>query len=223
MRSSREVVSRCLRALAPLVAGTACAALLLAGSPLCAAPVIDRVLAVVSGAIITLSDVEAAIAFGVVNTAGAVDPVRSALDQSIDRSLMLIEVDRYAPPEPPSAEVDARVRALEARAGSPAQLKKTLDAVGFSEARLRLIARDDLRLQTYLTQRFAGTLPATDEEVQQYYREHQNEFVRDGTPLPLAAVEPEVRARLDAARRASLVADWLRQLRLRADILIVPR
>jgi hypothetical protein len=206
---------------ARVVTGTTCAVLL--ATSLAAAVVIDRVLAVVSGSIITLSDVHAAIALGMVNTAGAVDPVRSALDQSIERTLILAEVDRYAPPDPPAAAIDARVQAFRTRAGSQAQLDKTLAAVGFSEARLRSIARDDLRLESYLNQRFAGTLPATDEEIQQYYREHPNEFLRDGAPQPLSAVEAEVRARLDAARRASLVEDWVRQLRLRADILIVPR
>jgi hypothetical protein len=178
---------------------------------------------VVSGSIITLSDADAAIALGMVNTAGAVDPVRSALDQLIERSLMLAEVERYGPPEPPAADVDARVRVLRARAGSEADLQRTLAAVGFTEERLRQIARDDLRLQDYLNQRFAAPLPASDEEVLQYYREHQDEFVRDGVRQPLTAVEGEVRSRLDNARRATLVQEWLRQLRLRADVLIVPR
>ncbi len=80
-----------------------------------AATVIDRILASVSGGIITLSDVNAAIELGVVNTSGAADPLQAALDQLIARSLMLAEVDRYAPPEPGAAEIDARVRTLRAR------------------------------------------------------------------------------------------------------------
>jgi hypothetical protein len=197
--------------------------LVVATSISAASVVIDRVLAVVSGSIITLSDVDGAIALGVVNVARAVDPVRSGLDQLIERSLMLAEVERYAPPEPPAAEIDARVQALRARAGGGAQLQQTLAAVGFGDDRLRRIARDDLRLQNYLNQRFAATVPASDEEVLRYYREHQGDFTRDGVPQPLSAVEADVRTRLDAARRAALVDEWLRQIRLRADVLIVPR
>ncbi|MGE5816080.1 MAG: hypothetical protein ACM36C_16440 [Acidobacteriota bacterium] len=214
-----------------IASGTAIAALVLviatsatSVTSISAAPVvIDRVLAVVSGSIITLSDVNGAIALGVVNVAGAVDPVRSGLDQLIERSLMLAEVERYAPPEPPAAEIDARVQALRARAGSGAQLQQTLAAVGVGDDRLRTIARDDLRLQNYLNQRFAATVPPSDDEVLRYYREHQGDFARDGVPQPLSAVEADVRSRLDAERRAALVDEWLRQLRLRADVLIVPR
>lgn len=206
-----------------LATGTVGAILLLVTS-LSAAPVIDRVLAVVSGSIITLADVNGAIALGLVNTAGAVDPVRAALDQLIERSLMLAEVDRYAPPEPAAADVDARVRALRARvSGTEEQTQRTLAAVGLDDNRVRSIARNDLRLQDYLNQRFAATAPASDEDVLKYYREHQPEFVRDGVQQPLSAVESEVRTRLDNARRAELVEEWLRQLRLRADVLIVPR
>jgi hypothetical protein len=206
-----------------LVTGTVGAILLLV-TALSAAPVIDRVLAVVSGSIITLADVNGAIALGLVNTAGAVDPVRAALDQLIERSLMLAEVDRYAPPEPAAADVDARVRALRARvSGTEEQTQRTLAAVGLDDNRVRSIARNDLRLQDYLNQRFAATVPASDEDVLKYYRAHQPEFVRDGIQQPLSAVESEVRTRLDNSRRAELVEEWLRQLRLRADVLIVPR
>lgn len=189
-----------------------------------ASPVIDRVLAVVSGSIITLSDVNGAIALGIVNTAGARDPVRAALDQLIDRGLMLAEVERYAPPEPAPDAVQARVSALRARAAQPGgELEQTLTALGFDETRLRAIARDDLRLQGYLNQRFAASVPPADDDVLRYYRAHQAEFLRDGVQQPLSAVEGEVRSRLDAERRAALVDEWLRQLRLRSDVLVLPR
>jgi hypothetical protein len=56
-----------------------------------------------------------------------------------------------------------------------------------------------------------------------YYRAHQNQFVRNGVQQALTEVEGEVRARLGAARRTTLVEEWSRQLRDRADVLIVPR
>jgi hypothetical protein len=188
-----------------------------------AGAVIDRILASVSGGIITLSDVNAAIELGVVNTSGAADPLQAALDQLIARSLMLAEVDRYAPPEPNAAEIDARVRALRAHPGTEERLKQAMTAGGLSDASLRGIARDDLRLEAYLSQRFASLTPAADEEVLRYYREHQNVFVRDGVQQPLAEVEAEVRRRIDASRRAALIDEWSRQLRQRADVLILPR
>lgn len=188
-----------------------------------AAPIIDRVLASVSSSIITLSDVNAAIDLGLVNTSGASDPVQAALEQLIERSLMLAEVDRYAPPEPPEEEIDARVRVLRARAGSEERLRRALAGGGLTEESLRAIARDDLRLEAYLSQRFASMTPPSDDEVLRYYREHQNVFVRDGIPQPLAEVEAEVRRRLETAGRSALINEWSRQLRQRADVLILPR
>lgn len=188
-----------------------------------AAPVIDRILASVSGAIITLSDVNAAIELGLVNTSGAADPVQAALEQLIERSLMLAEVDRYAPPEPAAADIDTRVAALRAGAGSDERLRRAMATVGLTEDGLRTIARDDLRLDVYLNQRFASLTPASDEEVLRYYREHQNVFTRDGLTQPLADVESEVRRRLETARRSTLIDEWARQLRQRADVLVLPR
>ena len=76
------------------------------------AQIIDRVLAVVVAEPITLSDVTAAMRFGFVPEApGGQDRVRAALDALIERRLQLVEVNRYLPPEPPAAEVDAQARA----------------------------------------------------------------------------------------------------------------
>ena len=193
------------------------------GTAAAAAPVIDRVLAVVQGAIVTLSDVQAAMALGLVNTAGAADPVGSALEQLIERSLQLIEVERYSPPEPSAEEVEARLRPIRARFPDEESFRRTVAALGLTDARLQSIARDDLRLHTYLNQRFASVTDPSDEEVAQYYREHQQEFVRDGVPQPLGEAAPEVRRRLQASRRAGLVDEWSRQLRQRADVLVIPR
>ena len=62
--------------------------------------IIDRMMAVVAGDLIMMSDVAAAVEFGLVPPAPAADVTRTVLSQLIDRSLMLAEVERYAPPEP---------------------------------------------------------------------------------------------------------------------------
>src|SRR4051794_30497493 len=82
----------------------------------CAAETIDRVLAVVTGDLITLSDVNAAYALGLVEPGpSSADPIRDVLSQLIDRELQLTEVDRFAPPEPTAEAVDEAVAAVRAR------------------------------------------------------------------------------------------------------------
>src|SRR5437588_8159692 len=59
------------------------------------AETIDRVLAVVAGQVIMLTDVIAARDLGLVTPEGA-DPIRGVLARLIDRELVLAEVERYA-------------------------------------------------------------------------------------------------------------------------------
>ena len=74
------------------------------------AEIIDRVMAVVGGQPITLSDVHAVLLFRFVDPpAGTRDPLAYALDRSIERTLMLAEVDRFQPPEPAPVEIALRI------------------------------------------------------------------------------------------------------------------
>ena len=131
------------------------------------AELIDRILAVVGGRPVTLSDVTAARQFGLIELpAGAADPfartdpVTYVIDRLIDRTLMLAEVDRFQPPEPDPVEVTVRIEALERRAGSTAAIDRALAVTGTTREQLRRHIRDDLRITTYLNQRFGATDPA---------------------------------------------------------------
>lgn len=127
-----------------------------------AAEIIDRIVAVVDRQVITLSDVTAALRFGFVQPEPGSDPMRSAIDQLIERQLMLTEVERYGPPEPSAATIEEAVKAVRARFGSPSQLATALAHSGMAEDQLRRRIRDDLRIRSYLDQRFAPVGQATD-------------------------------------------------------------
>ena len=125
-------------------------------SGLCvSAETIDRVLAVVAGQVILLSDVTAARDLGLQTADGAADPVRAVLVKLIDRELVLAEVDRYAPPEPDAAAVARGVEALRARFPSRQAFDATLEKSGIDENHVRETVRQDLRVAAYLEQRFA--------------------------------------------------------------------
>jgi hypothetical protein len=87
--------------------------------------------------------------------AGA-DPIDAATERLIDRTLVIREVDRYAVPEPADAEVEARVARLMSAFPSQEAFRDTLASVAFTEAQLRAWARNDLRIEAYLDQRFAS-------------------------------------------------------------------
>ena len=185
-------------------------------SPVSGQQLLERVVARVNGYTITLTDVRAAIALGVVEASAGADGEAAATDRLIDRRLVLAEVSRFAPPEPDAVLIATEAARIAARAGSG--LAALMASTGIDEAIIRDIARDNLRIQAYLDQRFGATVQLTEDEVTQYYRIHPDEFTRDGILAPFGEVEARVRARAGEERRAALVAQWVRDLRARADI-----
>ena len=120
------------------------------------ADIIDRIMAVVGSQPLTLSDVTTATEFRLVDVPGGTpDPTGFVLDRLIDRTLMLIDVDRFQPPEPDPSEISVRIDALQARAGSPAAFEAQLAVTGTTRDQLRRYVRDSLRMDTYVNQRFS--------------------------------------------------------------------
>lgn len=167
------------------------------------AEIIDRILAVVAGQIITKSDVEAARSLGLVDAqpAEAQSPDDAALQALIDRVLMLNEVRRVVPREPTEAAIDARVAAIRNRFPSAAAFQRVLEASGINETVVRIYAEDDLSLAAYLDERFSAASQPTDQEV-------------------LQAGEAN-RQKLAEERRRTLINAWIGELRRRADISIL--
>jgi len=182
------------------------------------AEVIDRVLAVAAGSIITLTDVTAALELGFQSPGTSADPVGAVLAGLIDRQLILAEVDRYAPPEPTADAVDREVDAVRARFPNAERFEAALARSGRDAARLRETAREDLRIRAYEAQRFTVAAP-TDDDLSAYYRAHQDAFTRDGRVLPFDTVRATVAERVTSERSAALVGEWVAGLRRRADII----
>jgi len=132
-----------------------------AASP--SAETIDRVLAVVAGQIITLTDVSVARDLGVATpAAGAADPIRAVLSQLIDRQLMLNEVDRYAPPEPGTDAIERGVAAIRSRFATEAEYAGALARSGVDDRYVRELVRQTLRIRAYQEQRFSAADPRRD-------------------------------------------------------------
>ena len=181
---------------------------------------LDRVVARVDGYAITLTDLQAAIALGVVEVPTGADE-RQAIDRLVDRQLALAEVARFAPPEPAPAPLADQVAAMSARTGG--RLDAVMKATGLDQARIREMARDTLRIEAYLNQRFGTGAQLSEEEVLQYYRIHPEAFTRGGRLMPFDEAAPLAREHAAAERRAATVAQWMRDLRSRADIVVLQR
>jgi len=128
------------------------------------AEIIDRLLAVVNGQTITQSDVTAANTLQLVPPVPAgSDPLGVTLNRLIERALILTEVDRYQPPEPAAEEIDKRVAEIRERSGGAPALQRQLAALGMTVEQLRRLIRDNLRIITYLNERFGADAAARPE------------------------------------------------------------
>ena len=186
--------------------------------PLAAQTLLDRVIARVNGVVILLSDMRAATALGLIEAAPDSD---DAVEQMVLRALLVEEVNRFPPPEPAGEAVDAELGRLRTRAGG--SLDDVERNTGVQADHVRLLARDRLRIQSYIDQRFGVTVPLTDEQVLQYYRTHAEEFMADGQVVPFERAQGLARERAGLEQRQRTINQWLRDLRSRADVSVPAR
>jgi peptidyl-prolyl cis-trans isomerase SurA len=180
--------------------------------------IVDRVMAIVNGHLVTLSDLRASLVLHLIEPAADADARDATVERWIDRVLILQEVERYAPPEPSASDVESRLAGVAAPFGGVAALEAAATRVGVTPAWVRQWVRDDLRIEAYVAQRFAASTEPTDEQIENYFREHP-ESVRDAAGGGTAAeARRRVRERLVTERRQAVVADWLGDLRRRATI-----
>jgi hypothetical protein len=128
---------------------------------------IDRVLAVVAGQIVTLSEVRGFTELGLYSPGNAADPLRGVLTQMIDRELVLDEVDRYAPAEPTPDAIDREVAGVRARF-STSEFDQVMARAGFDQKALRDILRQNLRILAYENQRFSAADPRREQLIRDW-------------------------------------------------------
>ena len=190
------------------------------------AEIIDRMLAVVGGEIILLSDANAAVKFGLIDVRSIDDEngLRAALSALVDRQLQLFEVNRYLPPEPPATAVNARLEGTRALLGEDG-FRAALAETGMTETQVRSRIRDNLRIESYRAQRFGAALQPSEEDLLRYYRANEAMFTKNGVLQPFDDVRGVVREQLVRARSGALIAEWLDTLRRRTEtqILLPPR
>ena len=184
------------------------------------AVVADRLVAVVSGQPMMASDLRVARALDLVPGAATLGDA-ALIDRLVVRELMRAEVERFSTA---LTDVDrgvtgrAAAEARTARAGGEAGLA----ALGLTPGRLLAWLEDDVRIERYMRQRFDAAALPSDDEALTWFQIHERDYLRDGRPRPFAEVRDEVRARLAAERRQSLVDDWVAGLRRRAIVVLVP-
>ncbi len=189
--------------------------------PLGPGDLLDRILAVVEGQVIMLSDVRAFLELRLIERPDASDPTALVLTALVERQLILDEVARYVVDEPSTAELDARLALVVVRIGGPDAFEQVLQVVGFTADDLRQVLREDLRIERYLARRFPSARQPTEDEVAAYFLEHIEEFQTDGVPQSFEVARDDAQRRLSAQLRQELIDDWTAGLSRRADVFLV--
>ena len=74
----------------------------------------------------------------------------------VRRQVLLGEVSRFPPPEPSAADIAAEVVRMKGRVRDAAAFQREQ---GLSDQQVQSLARDTLRIQAYLAQRFGAARP----------------------------------------------------------------
>lgn len=206
--------------------------LLCAAISLSSGQTVDRLMAVVGGEPIFLSDVRDARALRLLDPSGSLSAIAigsaaatdaDVLERLINRRLVLAEVARYLQTAPSAADVDRAESAWTMRFASVAERDAALASSGAPPAMARAFLADTLRIDRYIDQRFTAAAQPTREEARAYYQANLADFARDGGVPGFEDIEAEARARLAEERRLQLVRDWISGLRSRAQVRVVGR
>lgn len=198
------------------------------GQPAEQEKVVDRIVAVVEGAddgrVITQSDLELEAAMALVQRGGMQaataqlddQALRTALDLAISQRLLIAEADKVGAFQPDEGELDAAVRAFEARFDSPAAFQRFLRRHDAERSTLREVLRRTLRAGRVLDGRVRLRAQVSEAEVRRYYDLHQQELIGS-----YEQVRASIREKLQREKYAAMAAVEVAQLRKTGDVKMV--
>lgn len=126
---------------------------------------LDRIVATIAGRAVMLSDLRLAQGVGIVEAVSGPGADDDAVRRLIDRRLLAAELARLPPREPSPEAIDGEVQRMRERAG--AGLEALLRATGYDAPAIRELARETLRIDAYLAQRFGAGASAGGPEARQ--------------------------------------------------------
>ncbi|HLL54083.1 MAG TPA: hypothetical protein VK447_11075 [Myxococcaceae bacterium] len=193
--------------------------------PLAAAPlVVDQVVALVDGSLVTRLDVELEAAIVLVRRGGGralpevVDErlLGRVLDLVIHQRLITRDADRLQVFPVEEKDLEARLQAFEARFEGRQAFERFLARFELTRAMLGEVFRREIRMERILDNKVRLRAQVSEEELRRYYEAHAAELGPS-----FEAVRVKLRQTLTSERYTGLVADEVAQLRKKADVRLV--
>jgi peptidyl-prolyl cis-trans isomerase SurA len=199
------------------------------------AVVLDRVVAVINGDVILLSDVLEEQRFALLQpfqAKGRGSDKQKALDRLIDRTLILQQLkDLQNAPKVTDEEVNAQIaelrKHLPACGGNACETdagwREVLALHGFTEEEFQQRWRTRMLVLGFIEQRFRAGVRVSKPEIQEYYdKDLVPEFKKRDLPPPtLASVSPRIDEILLQQHVNGLLGEWLNSLKDQGNVSIL--
>lgn len=190
--------------------------------------IVDRVAAIVNDEIVTLSDIQWAIAVRGAELAAdqkeREKQYEEALEEIIAEKLIQQEVSRTSITMVSDEEVERQHLEFDKKFGSHEEHEAFLKRVGMDDAEMRRIVRRQIStLQDFIDSRFKPFIIVLPDELQKYYEEvWVPKFRAEGiAPPPLSEVEEKVRANLIEDKIDEELEKWKRNAQKKANVVIL--
>lgn len=184
--------------------------------------IIDRIVAIVDGRPLLLSELELEARIALIQQGGVAaataalgdDDLAAALEWAIGQRLALAEAERLQVFDVDDAELAKALRAFEARFASPRHLQAFLAAREASNNQLAAVLLRDLRVSRFLDSKVKLSARVTEEDLQRYYAAHADELGGQ----PYERVRDGIKGQLTRERYRTLAKKQLEDLRAKAEV-----
>ncbi len=214
---------RCLGSVAPRLS-----MILLLGSLVLSAEVVDRIAASVDSQIITKSDIELQIRVAALQDGVKPDlsPAhkRETLDAMIDQKLIQRDLQNSRYPLPDPAELNPVIDQFKREHyPEPGQYEQALASYGITDEDLRALLLWEKTLTSFIDVRFASTSQITEQQIADYFESTVKpaaELAHPGQQVRLEDYHEQIEKKLAADRANALMETWLKGARRRAQIVV---
>ena len=191
--------------------------------------VVDRIVAVVDGMLITKSDADTATALAQMGApagpAQAILPAESVITRLIEQRLIQREIQNYPGVEVTSEKVAEQMRSLDLKFRADGGLAAMAARWRLSEKEIEAQVLYQLRLAEFIDVRFRSFIRIEDEEIARYYADTLPAMLKKSgieQPPPLDTVREQIREILAQTRLQQQQDQWIQELVHKADIQTFP-
>jgi len=184
------------------------------------AEVIDRIVAVVNGQVITLADLKIAEAFGLYERESeSVDgnPLFLILERIMSQKIVIDAARKNISIE--EDELEAALNQVAEEIGSE-EFQKRLEEFGFDSEGLKDYLEEKILCQKILSLRFGQGVSVNLEEIETYYKKTYvpSQEKKGLKPRPMMEILDEIELTIKQEKIKTQIADWIDNLRKQAEI-----